>query len=191
MTPPRAILDSDIVFSRVLHELFARLALAGGFLTLIWSDELLAEAERALIEKKQLPADRAAAWVGLLKTHFPAGRVDPASLAPAVNISELTRDPDDEHVCALALAGNVEYLFTFDRGYLHAALLDRGVRVLSPDVFLSALIDQEPESFVDILRRQRAVWTGEQRTLAELIDAFEHARCPMFAKKARELLDLD
>lgn len=38
MTIPAAVLDSDVIFSRVLHELMGRLALAR-FYRLIWSDE--------------------------------------------------------------------------------------------------------------------------------------------------------
>jgi len=54
--PPRAVLDSDVIFSRVLYELFGRAAATAGVLTLLWSDELLAEAKRALIERKPLTA---------------------------------------------------------------------------------------------------------------------------------------
>jgi hypothetical protein len=43
--PPRAVLDSDVIFSRVLYELFGRAAATAGLLTLLWSDELLAEAK--------------------------------------------------------------------------------------------------------------------------------------------------
>lgn len=39
--PPRAVLDSDIVFSRVLHELMGRVAKRLGLLNLVWSQELL------------------------------------------------------------------------------------------------------------------------------------------------------
>jgi len=47
--PPRAVLDSDVVFSRVLHDLLGRHATGPRLLTLIWSDELLAEARSALV----------------------------------------------------------------------------------------------------------------------------------------------
>jgi hypothetical protein len=41
---PRAVLDTDVIYSRVLHELIGRLAYQERLLTLIWSDELLNEA---------------------------------------------------------------------------------------------------------------------------------------------------
>jgi hypothetical protein len=41
-------------------------------------------------------------------------------------------------VVALALAGEADYLFTFDRGYLRPALAEHNIKVQSPDVFLSS-----------------------------------------------------
>jgi len=69
--PQRAVLDTDVIFSRVLYELFGRLALQQRLLTLVWSDELLAEAERVLAARKPLPAAVAAQWVGYLREVFP------------------------------------------------------------------------------------------------------------------------
>lgn len=56
---PRAVLDTDIIFSRVLHELLGRIATELRLLDLCWSEQLLAEAQRSLGEKKQLPSDAA------------------------------------------------------------------------------------------------------------------------------------
>jgi hypothetical protein len=39
---PHAVLDSDIIFSRVLYELMGRVAAGLRLLDLVWSDELLA-----------------------------------------------------------------------------------------------------------------------------------------------------
>lgn len=56
-TPPRAVLDCDVIFSRVLHDLFGRLATAPRLFPLIWSDELLAEARSALMRRKPMSAE--------------------------------------------------------------------------------------------------------------------------------------
>ena len=73
---PRAVLDTDILFSRVLHDLFGRLALRLRLFDLLWSDELLAEARRKLVEEKTLSAEIAERWVGLLAENSPVGRVE-------------------------------------------------------------------------------------------------------------------
>ena len=89
--PPRAVLDSDVIFSRVLYELFGRAAATAGLLTLLWSDELLAEAKRALIERKPLTAAVADRWIGYLRQSFPDGRVKIIARPPGVDLSAIDR----------------------------------------------------------------------------------------------------
>jgi hypothetical protein len=65
--PPHAVLDSDIIFSRVLHELMGRVAQRLGLLDLVWSEELLAEARRSLAEKKGLSEDAPARSIAAIR----------------------------------------------------------------------------------------------------------------------------
>lgn len=183
--PPKAVLDTNVVFSRVLHELLGRAADTGGLLKLIWSDELVRETTRVLIEEKELHRDRAEVWAGLMANAFPAGRVDISQIPSDLDLSALTSDEDDQHICALAVAGGADYLLTFDKSFDVEALGALGIDVVEPDVFLCKAIDEEPELFREILIEQAAAWGG--RTVAELIDAIERVRAPAFAAKARKL----
>jgi hypothetical protein len=45
--PPRAVLDVDIIYSRVLHDLMGRIARRLRLLDLVWIEDLLAAIERA------------------------------------------------------------------------------------------------------------------------------------------------
>jgi hypothetical protein len=63
-----------------------------------------------------------------------------------------------------------------------------GIQAIEPDVFLSAAIDEDPESFCEILTEQAAAWGA--RSTQELIDAIERTRTPVFAAKARKLFRL-
>jgi predicted nucleic acid-binding protein len=182
--PPRAVLDSDVIFSRVLYELLGRLALRRRALTLIWSDELLAEAERVLAARKPLPPAVAARWVGYLREAFPHERVDLGSLGADVNLGSLTGDPDDEHVCALAVAGDAELLLTFDHGYRRAELQARGVAVLDPDTYLTDLLTKEPEAVLVSVRSTARAWGGG-RPVGELVDALARAGAVQFAAHLR------
>lgn len=183
--PPRAVLDSNVIFSRVLYELLGRVAGSLRLLDLIWSDELLAEAERVLIERKPLTPEQAGRWVGYLREAFPGGRVDLATVS--VDAAAMSSDPADAHVCALAVGGNASYLFSFDRGYLRDALAVHGVDVVTPDAFLAEAIEQEPAAFETLLEEQAAVWGGG-RPLTELLSAFDRAGAPRFAASVRRLL---
>ena len=181
---PRAVLDSDIVFSRVLHELMGRVAKRLELLDLVWSEELLAEARRSLVEKKGLSEDAAARWVDYLPQNFPDGETDLTGAAVSVDLSAFTDDPDDHHVCRLAIASGAAYLFTHDRGYLRPALQEHGVEVAAPDSFLTAAFDEVSEGFLDLLERQAVDWAGG-RSIDELLAAIERVGAAGFAGKAR------
>ncbi|MFI4977877.1 MAG: putative toxin-antitoxin system toxin component, PIN family [Solirubrobacterales bacterium] len=183
--PAKAVLDSNVLFSRVLHELLGRLASTGGLLELIWSEELVRETTRVLMEDKGLEREDAEVWVGFMTDAFPFGRVDISQIPPGLDLSTLTSDDDDQHVCALAVAGGADYILTFDKSFDVEALRALGIDVAAPDVFLSKAIDEEPELFRDILIEQAAAWGG--RSIEELIDAIERAGAPVFAAKARKL----
>jgi len=158
-------------------------------LDLVWSKELLAEARRSLVEKKGLSEDAAARWVGYLSQNFPDG--EPENLtgaAASVDLSALTDDPDDHHVCRLAIASGAAYLFTHDRGYLRSTLQGHGVEVTAPDSFLTTAFDEASEGFLDLLERQAADWAGG-RSVDELLAAIERAGAAEFAGKARAAFD--
>lgn len=182
---PRAVLDTDIIFSRVLHELMGRVAAELRLLDLFWSEQLLAEAQRSLVEKKQLPPDAAQRWVDYLRVSFPAGRVevDPSTF----DFADLTRDPADAHVCALVVAAHADCLFTNDRGYLLGGLDRHGVQVLAPDEFLADVLDSDTRGVLEVLELAASTWAGG-RPIGELLDALERAGTANFARKARELI---
>jgi len=184
---PTVVLDANVIFSRVLHELLGRAANTGGLLKLIWSEELIRETTRVLVEDKGLDRDRAEVWAGLMAKAFPAGRVDISQISSDVDLSTLTNDEDDQHICALTVAGGADYILTFDKKFNVDALQALGIQAIEPDAFLSTAIDEDPESFREILTDQAAAWGG--RTIEELIDAIERAGAPAFAAKARKLFD--
>jgi predicted nucleic acid-binding protein len=180
----RAVLDADIVFSRVLHDLFGRLALSLDLFDLLWSEELLAEVRRKLIEEKALSAEAAERWVGYLAESFPAGRVEIADAAAGLDFAELTADPDDHHVCALAVAGEADYLITRDQGYSSDGLRGHGVEVVGPDDLLCRVLDDQSQAVLDVLELQAGEWGGG-RPVGVLLEAFERAGAADFAGRAR------
>ena len=182
--PPRAVLDTDVIFSRVLYELLGRLALQQRLLTLIWSDELLVEAERVLAARKPLPAVAAARWVGYLREAFPRHRVDLDTLEAGVDLGSLTSDPDDQHICALAVAGGAELLLTFDHGYQQPALEALGVTVLDPDAYLTGLLAEESGAVLASVEATVRAWGGG-RPVGELVEALARAGAERFAAGLR------
>lgn len=182
---PRAVLDADIIFSRVLHELMGRIAAELRLLDLFWSEQLLDEAQRSLIQKKQLPAESARRRVDYLRMSFPAGRINLDPQAP--DTVDLTLDPADAHVCAPVVAAHADYLFTHDRGYLRDGLGRHRVQVLAPDEFLADVLDSDAREVLGVLELQASAWAGGHE-IGELLDALERAGATVFTRKVRELI---
>lgn len=130
--PPRAVIDADIIFSRVLHDLMGRAAQRMRLFNPVWTRELLAEAKQALMQRKGLAEDVAQRWVEYLSRNFPNGETSIEEALRAAELDNLTNDPNDRHVCALAIASGADYLFTHDRGYLADRLADHGIKVTGP-----------------------------------------------------------
>jgi hypothetical protein len=126
----------------------------------------------------------AAQWVGYLREAFPHERVDLGAAPAEVELGSLTRDSDDEHVCALAVAGNADLLLTFDRGYVYERLQAHGVVVLDPDSYLTSLLAEEPDAVLASVRATARAWGGG-RSVGELTDAVARARAEQFAARLR------
>ena len=80
-----------------------------GIYDLLWSDHLLSEVERVLVEYKGLTVERARYFCECISTAFPSGRVAPREYLPLV-ATRTGPDPDEPcthgtpraHVCVLA-----------------------------------------------------------------------------------------
>lgn len=104
-----------------------------------------------------------------------------------MDVETFTDDPDDHHVCVLAIASRASYLFTHDRGYLREALRGHGVEVTAPAPFLAAAFDADPEGFLELIELQAGGWAGG-RPISELLAAIERAGAESFAGKVRAAL---
>jgi predicted nucleic acid-binding protein len=157
-------------------------------LDLVWSEQLLDEAKQKLVDRKGLDDRVAERWVGYLRENFPAGATNIDDATNGIELAELTIDPDDEHVCALAIAGRASYLFTHDRGYLDDALKSYGVEVARPDQFLTGVFAEQPQAVVELLELQTSAWAGG-RAIDELLAAIERAGAGRFVTHVRCWLD--
>lgn len=157
-------------------------------LELVWSRELLTEAKRTLIQRKGLAEDAAQRWVDYLTENFPDRETDITQALSSTELGSLSDDPDDHHVCALAIASDARYLFTHDRGYLRAPLEAHGIEVTDPDTFLTGALEDQPQAMLDLLELQARTWAGG-RSITELLDALERAGAGTFASCARRLID--
>ena len=67
-----------------------RVAAQSRLIDLIWSDDLLDEAKRVLIDYKPLDPVIAERWVGYMRNSFPDGRIDISTIGDEINLEEMT-----------------------------------------------------------------------------------------------------
>lgn len=187
---PRAVLDTQVIFSRVLHELLGRLASELRLMNLIWSDELLDEAARVLAERKPMDAEIAARWVSYMRVAFPDGKIDITTVDPSVELDTMTVDADDRHVCALAIAGQADLLIASDKGYNSPVLKRHGVQLVTPDAYLLHVFEEDPKGVAEVLAAQAGGWAGGRR-VSELLDALERAQAIEFVAAVRQSHECD
>jgi predicted nucleic acid-binding protein len=111
-----------------------------------WGEELLAELVEVLIRPEaqngfgwSLPAAEAVA--GYVRAAFPDGNPAPELIADQKEAARaLVRDPEDDHVVALALSASADHIITANtRDFRAPQLLRHGITLTTPDRFLLGL----------------------------------------------------
>jgi predicted nucleic acid-binding protein len=178
-----AVLDACVLYPFSLRDTLLRLAEAQLFVPL-WSDRIVEEVRRNLIQKRGVAEEKANRLVGIMRAAFEEAEVDEreiARLEPA-----MTNDPDDRHVLAAAVASDSELVVTFNlRDFPAAACEEMGVEAIHPDEFLLDLFDLDPALVRAVVTRQAEDLTKPPVTLDGLLEMLETAGVPRFAAAVR------
>jgi PIN domain len=175
--------DTATLYPISLADLVMRLAELGMF-ELVWSDHLLAEVERVLVEYKGLPVDRAQYFCDCIRKAFPTGRVPRERYEPLV-ASRTGPDPDDHVHSAAAAAGGATVLLSADkRGYPPHDVSP--ARRRDPDAYLTQLLKRYPD---DVLRVVDEMGSSLRTPLprSDVLRRLDKAGLPRFAATAVEL----
>ncbi|HXP98555.1 MAG TPA: hypothetical protein VN845_00655 [Solirubrobacteraceae bacterium] len=124
-----------------------------------------------------------------MRQAFPDQRVEIDHLPASLDLTALTIDPGDRHICALAVAGHAELLLTFDHGYISESLAKHDIRVLTPDTFLDTTLKENPDAIMGAIQSQAEVWGGG-RSIDELLNAIRRTGATVFASNARRLINM-
>ncbi len=117
-----------------------------------------------------------------------AQRIEIDQLPADVDLTTLTTDPGDHHICALAIAGHADLLLTFDQGYVSESLAEHGIQVLTPDAFLDTTLQESPDAIISAIQAQAEAWGGG-RSIDKLLDAIKRAGPVVFASNIRRVID--
>ncbi len=105
-----------------------------GLYRLCWSDRLLEELERSLVESAWTTEERAQRLVEVMRRTFP----DAAGTRYEHLLGRLTNHPGDRHALALAAAAKASVIVTFNLAHFpRPALEPFGLVVQTPDEFLT------------------------------------------------------
>lgn len=176
------ILDSCVIFPMPLCDTLLSAA-EDDLYCVHFSQKILDDATRNLVKKGRMTEYKAARFQEMIKNTFPEAMVEvPASLVEA-----MTNHPGDRHVLAAAIIANAKIIVTDNLKHFPQEALDPyGIEVQHPDVFLTQLFDNDPESIVEVIRQQAEELKKPPLTVAELIDNLEkNNRVPEFASRVR------
>lgn len=175
--------DTATLYPVSLADLVLRLAELGMF-ELLWSDHLLGEVERVLVQYKGLAAEQAAYFCACIRRAFPEGRVAPDEYLSLV-ASRSGPDPDDHVHSAAAVAGRATVVLSADKkGYPPADIAP--ARRRDPDAFLTELLRRYPHDVVGTVDAMGAA-LREPLTRVRVLDRLAVAGVPKFVARVAAL----
>lgn len=175
--PFRVVLDACVLFPFSLRDILLRAAEADLYM-LFWSEEILDEARRNLVEQKRTTEGQAGKLFHAMRGAFPESMV--TGHEPLVDA--MPNDEDDRHVAAAAVKAGAQVIVTSNlRDF---AKMPTGIEAQSPDAFLCNLFGLDQDLIIDLLRQQAADHKKVPTTFEELLVGLEQW-APEFVKALR------
>ena len=178
-----AVLDACVLVPISLCDVLLELADAWLYKPL-WSEMILEETRRALIEKLNLPEEKADKRIAAMQQAFPTAMVSGhEGLIPA-----MTNHPKDRHVLATAVHAGCGLIVTANtQDFRTRALAPLRVRAMHPDSFLLGLAEDDPQAVWEAVDRKRQLFRRPTVHMAALCDRLSKT-VPRFAA---QLLAID
>lgn len=156
-----------------------------GIHDVMWTDALLDEWERVIVESQRRSPDAAAAITATIREFFADTRIPEQSYRGLV--AEVDGpDPDDNVHMAAAVAAQVQALVTWNEKDFTCDFVKRhALTVVSPDVYLCSLYEEFPAEVLATIARVAAGKHRPPMTPAEIADALARAGVSEFAYRIR------
>ncbi len=149
----RVVLDACVLIPMPLADTLLRMAEAPRLYLPQWSQMIMEEVTRNLIEKWRMEPEKARRREGELRRHFPEAWVE--GFEPLVET--MTNHAGDRHVLAAAVRSGAELIVTYNRRHFPAGSLQPwDIDVQGPSTFLRGLYDLDAGLFVGKLHEQAA-----------------------------------
>jgi predicted nucleic acid-binding protein len=178
------LLDASVIVPVALADTLLRAA-ATRLYEVVWSDDILAEVRRNLVEDGLSSEEGARRRIAAMRGAFPRATVH----GYHERIDSMTNHAKDRHVLAAAVVARASTIVTSNRRHFpRQALVPHGIEALTPDEFLIRLDDVDHAAMTAILRRQAADLRRPPMAVREILTNLAiHA--PTFAARFAAELD--
>jgi predicted nucleic acid-binding protein len=179
----RYLLDTNVLIPYITRDFFLELGKRG--LEVHWSRSI--EVEFLEVWNRLFPSalDGGPRVLGLMRRTLPDWR---ASESRQVLEEAVLPDPKDRHVLAAAVGVGADVIVTSNlKDFPPGILIRYGIAALSPDAALSAIYDENPESFIVAAAAMRARMKNPPMTGEEWLGAVNKGRCGRLATKLRSV----
>lgn len=173
-----AMLDACVLLPMPLADTLLRMAETPRLYLPRWSNDVLHEVSRNLVEKLGKTKEQAQRREDALRNHFPEAMVSGyESLVPAME-----NDAKDRHILAACVTSGTKLIITYNRRDFPDRSLDPfGVKCSGPSTFLTDLYDLDPGIVAQKLTEQaQAIGLSIEELLLRLkinVPAFVSAFC--------------
>ena len=159
------VLDACVLVPHPLFDTLLRVAHAGLY-ECRWSQQILADVERTLVERLSQPPDRARRRISAMRDAFPHAEVE----GHEQPIDAMRNDPKDRHVLAAAVRAGASAVVTANlKDFPPAALQPYGVEPVHPDDFLLDLLDLDEPTVLQVLVEQSQAYLDPPVPLDRLL----------------------
>lgn len=180
----RVFADTNVLFPFSIMDLVLGMA-EDGMHEFIWSNDLLDEWERVIVENNQRSAESAASIVFAIREFFEDGEIPTASYAAEVDDMP-SADLDDRKHIAAAKVGRATVLLTRNLKHFPVEpLSEMSIRVLDADAYLCEQLARSSEQMLWTVSRIAGEKRRPSMTVGELVAALGNAGVPAFAERFR------
>lgn len=167
MVPRVVVLDACVLFPASLRDALLYAA-EEDLYSLRWTDEILDEVRRNLIEKDKANEQAAQKMIATAKAAFPEALIPESQYAHLKNTMQ--NHPKDRHVLAAAVAVEAEFIVTSNlRHFPKEALEPYYIEAISPDDFLILLLKREPLKMIQAIETDASMLQNPPRTTLEVL----------------------
>jgi hypothetical protein len=179
------VIDACALYPYSLRDTLLRLAEAE-FYDLYWSEQILAEVRRCLVEIYGAPEADADKMIAAMTEAFDGAMASSSQVEKL--IPAMTNVDEDRHVLAAAKAVGAEQIVTFNlKHFPDEDTGPLGIEAIHPDEFLLNQLSLDSQVVINVLRKQAAAFQNPPWTLQMLLDALRMT-VPTFVGRVEGLL---